>query len=77
MRKEFKLTAEQHNQLIEAAKPVPFIVDWGGRVPPSPQENSKTVWERLGQALGFDFTTVRPVPGKSDYHFSADPVEST
>lgn len=75
MRKEFQLTDEQLNRLLEACKPVPYMVI-GGVGPPSRQENANAAWKNLGAELGFDHMTVRPVPGKGKEFFTAEVVEA-
>ena len=67
---EFELTAEQLEGLLDACKPVPYIVI-GGVEPRSPQEKANAVWQQLGRELGFDWTTVQPVPGKEPRFFTA------
>lgn len=67
------MTEEQHRRIIEASQPVIYITGSGGEPPPSPQENANRAWRQLGEELGFEFMTVRPVPGKSDYYFTAEP----
>lgn len=57
MRKEYQLTEEQYRKLIEASKPIPYMV-FGGMEPRSPQENANAAWAVLGNELGFDWTTV-------------------
>jgi hypothetical protein len=61
-RKQFFLTPEQIGNLIEASKPVPYLVM--GVEPTSPQENANAAWSILGEEMGFDVSTVRPVRGK-------------
>ena len=75
MRREFELTQEQYDTLMDACKPVPYMVI-GGMIPRSPQENANAAWHRLGEELGFDEGSVHPVPGKSDHFFTADVVDT-
>lgn len=63
MRKEFTMTKEQCEKLLDACKPVPYMV-FGGREPRSPQENANDAWCALGREMGFDGMTVKPVAGK-------------
>lgn len=70
-RTEFQLTPEQKAKLLEAMKPVPYIMV-GGSWPTSRQENANDAWKALGEELGFDWKSVQPVPGKSDDWFSAN-----
>jgi hypothetical protein len=58
----FRLTDEQFAELLDACRPVPYMVI-GGVVPRSPQENANAAWCSLGRKMGFDGMTVMPVPG--------------
>lgn len=71
MRKEFVMSDEDLKKLYEASKPVPYILI-GGIAPKSPQEYANMVWRELGKKMGFDYLTVKPVPGKGDKHFTAE-----
>ncbi len=70
MRKEYEMTPAQLDKLLEACKPVPYLVA-NGTEPASPQENANRAWQALGEELGFDHMTVRP-NGKGDRFFTAD-----
>lgn len=70
IRKEYRLTSEQKGKLLEAMKPVPYMVI-GGQPPRSQQENANAAWKELGKELGFIWDTVRPIQGKTDDWFSA------
>lgn len=71
MRTEFTLEQSDLDKLMEASKPVPYMV-FGGMPPRSPQENANDAWKELGQRLGFDHMTVRPIAGKSMLCFTAE-----
>lgn len=71
-RREFELTPEQLQGILDASRPVPYIVV-GGVAPRSPQESANAAWRALGAELGFDWKTVKPVPGKDQSFFSAEP----
>jgi len=71
LRKEFELSEKDHEFLLDACKPVPYMVI-GGHLPSSPQENANRAWECLGNKLGFKHLTVKPVPGKSSHFFTAE-----
>ena len=71
--KEFELTDEQLKTLMDACKPVPYMV-FGGREPRSPQENANDAWRELGRELGFDYLSVCPIRGKSNKFFRAKVV---
>jgi len=70
MRKEFKLNEEQYAKLIEACKPVPYMII-GGVEPKSQQENANDAWEHLGKEMGFEYMSVEPVRGKDSRYFTA------
>lgn len=71
-RREYEMTAEQLDRLLSACKPVPYMV-FGGMPPASPRENANAAWSALGQELGFKPMTVRPVAGKGQRLFTAEP----
>lgn len=73
-RREYEMTEEQLEKILEASKPVPYIMV-GGMPPPSPQEVANAAWSRLGDELGFQYMTVQPVPGKGERFFTAVPKE--
>lgn len=74
MRKEFTMSEEQLEKLLDACKPVPYMVV-GGIAPLSQQERANAAWASLGREMGFDAMSVRPVPGKSMKVFTAEVVE--
>lgn len=75
MRKEFELTDEQYQALMEACRPT-VCIKVGSYMPTSPQENANRAWWALGDKLGFDYMTVRPVSGKGDHFFTAEVKEA-
>lgn len=70
MRKEYEMTQAQLDTILDACKPVSYMV-FGGMEPRSPQENANDAWKALGDELGFDHMTVRP-NGNGDRFFTAD-----
>ena len=60
----FEMTQEQLDKIIEASKPVPM----------SAQENADAAWDELGKEMRFKPETVKPIAGRGDRFFSADPV---
>ena len=68
-KKEYEMTQEDLDKLLEACRPVRYMVV-GGRPPRSPQENANAAWEDLGRKMGFDSRTVVP-NGKGQRFFSA------
>lgn len=66
---DFEMTEQQLQKLLEAMKPVPYMVI-GGHAPRSQQENANDAWAALGAELGFEPMSVRP-NGRGDRFFSA------
>lgn len=73
-RTAYQLSDSDFEALISAIHPVPCIVV-GGMAPRSQQENANSAWASLGERMGFDWNTVRPIYGKGDRWFSAVPTE--
>lgn len=73
-RKLFEMTEEQEATILDACKPVPYIVA-GGTEPVSPQTHANNAWCALGREMGFDGMTVRPVPGEGQRTFTAVAIE--
>ncbi len=72
-RTSYEMTQEDLDTILEACKPVPYIII-GGREPPSQQENANLAWASLGKKMGFDSMTVGPSL-KGDRYFTAIPKE--
>jgi len=70
MRKEYEMTQAQLDQILDACRPVPYMV-FGGVEPRSPQQNANDAWKALGDEMGFDHMSVRP-NGKGECFFTAD-----
>ncbi|WP_089177182.1 hypothetical protein [Bosea sp. AS-1] len=70
-RRDYEMTEADLKGLLDAMKPVPYIIV-GGMRPASQQENANAAWEALGNRMGFEHMTVRP-NGKGDRFFSAEP----
>lgn len=73
-RKEYIMNEDQLNRLLNACKPVPYMII-GGVAPRSPAENANAAWRALGNEMGFVWDTVQPIPGKPQSHFTAMPKE--
>lgn len=71
MRKEYVLTQDQFDVIMDACKPVLMIALHCGD-PGSPQENANRAWVALGKDMGFDGMTVKPVAGKSQLFVTAE-----
>ena len=74
-RVEYEMSKKDLTALLDACRPVPVMMI-GSYVPSSPQENANLAWADLGKKMGFDSTTVRPIPGKEMRFFSAVPSET-
>jgi len=73
-RKEYEMTEDDMKKLLDACKPVPYLV-FGGIAPRSPQENANAAWAELGRRMGFDHMTVKQISGRDPRFFSAIPIE--
>jgi hypothetical protein len=71
MRKNYEMTQEQLDKLLKACEQVPLVAVHCGPAP-SQQELANIAWEALGNEMGFDFMTVRPIRGEDNKHFSAE-----
>lgn len=70
MNKNFEMTQEQLDVLLDAMRPVPMIainVCTGM----SRQDRANNAWACLGRDMGFDHMTVKP-NGKGDRFFTAE-----
>jgi predicted TIM-barrel fold metal-dependent hydrolase len=68
-RVEFELSDEEFAAILDASRPVPYIVV-GGVEPRTSQQNANAAWQRLAAERGFKWDTVRP--GRDDRHFTAE-----
>lgn len=70
-RREFEMSQEQLNKLLDACKPTPVMYLSGG-IPMhnTQQENANDAWCELGQEMGFDGMSVEP-SNKGPLFFSA------
>ena len=76
-RTEYEMTEENLKIILEACRPVPVLFGNNGmNLGGSQQENSNIAWEKLGQSMGFDYLTVRPIEGKGNRFFTAIPSET-
>ena len=72
-RHEYEMTEADLAKILDACKPVPLIALNAG-MPSSPQEIANRAWRALGHKMGFYYLTVRPVNGKGDRFFTAEPL---
>ena len=71
VRRALQLTQAELKTLLEATRPVPYIVV-GSFEPRSQQQRANDEWRALGRKRGFDWETVRPIEGKDQTWFSAE-----
>jgi hypothetical protein len=71
-RKEFEMSEADHAALLEACRPVPYLV-FGGVGPESQQDRANRAWARLGDKMGFAAMTVEP-SSKGQRWFTAEVV---
>lgn len=71
MRKEFEMSDDQLNKLLDACKPTPAMYLSGG-VPAfgTPQENANRAWKALGDEMGFKWDTVCPSNKGNKFFFA-------
>lgn len=74
-RKQYEMTQDDLDKLLEACRPVPMIMLQCG-TPPTPQERANAAWAELGKRMGFDYMTVKPA-GSDPKQFSAVPSSET
>ena len=72
--KNFEMTQEQLDVLLNASTPVPMIALQCG-TPRSSQQNANAAWKELGKVMGFDHNTVRPT-GEGDRFFMAKETQA-
>jgi hypothetical protein len=78
MTKEYEMTQADVDAILEASKPTPVMFLSGGTpMHSTPQENANAAWKKLGEKMGFDYMTVRPVKGigKGNRFFTAEPTK--
>lgn len=73
-RVEYEMSQDDYEKILEACKPVTYIVV-DGLPPRNPQQNANAAWAELGKKMGFDYMTVRPSE-KGVHFFTAVPSET-
>lgn len=69
MKTKFVMSKEQLNKILEASKPVRYMI-FNGMEPRSPQENANDCWKELGDEMGFVWDTAEP--GENQLTFYAE-----
>ena len=73
MRKEYELTEEELESVLEASKPVPVMYLSGGQpMFRTPQQNANSAWRKLAEKYGFVWDTVEPITGKEQRFVTAE-----
>lgn len=75
-RKEYQMSEDDLQDLLDAVKPTPLIATNCGPAL-STQERANAAWERLGDKMGFDHMSVAPIAWKSDRWFTAMPKQDS
>lgn len=75
MRQKYEMSVDGLAKILKACEALPYILGSGGVEPPDPMIRINRVWEELGEEMGFQHMTVKPVSGKGQRHFTAEPVE--
>lgn len=77
MRKEYELSQEDLDTLLDASKPVPVMYLSGGQpMFGTPQQNVNRVWKEIGQKYRFFWNTAQPIAGKGQRFITAVAIES-
>jgi len=76
MRREYEMTQADMDDILNASKPVIYLVV-GGRPPRSPQQNANDAWAALGRKMHFHWETVEPLPSKGPRFFTAEAKEAS
>jgi len=74
-RTNYGMSKDDLKELLDACKPTP-VMKIGSYTGSSPQENANRAWAKLGEKMGFDPTSVKPIPGKEMMFFTAIPSET-
>jgi len=76
MRKEYELSQEDLDSILDASKPVPAMYLSGGQlIGNTPQENANRAWKEMGKKYGFVWDTAQPVAGKGQRFITAVAIE--
>jgi len=72
--KTYRLTNEELESLLDASKPVPYMI-FGGQPPPSAREHAVRLWRHVADRVGCKLDTITSA-GTGDMHdFSAEPAD--
>ena len=71
---KYRMTDEEYNDLLEACKPVPYMV-FGGVPPERPTDKAMRVWDRIAKRVGCIQSTIDSAGTGDDRDFVAMPIE--
>ena len=74
-RTRYEMTKADLITIINACKPAPAIM-LHISPPADPQQRANEAWKALGDKMGFDYMTVRPIDGEPPQFFTAVPSET-
>lgn len=69
----YRMTDEELSQLMEASKPVPYMVI-GGYEPKPPSYNAMMVWEKIAARVGCDVHSIDAASTGDNHDFTARPL---
>ena len=71
--KTYRMTDDELNMLMNASKPVPYLV-FGGIEPRSPRDNAMDVWRTVAARVGCDVDSIEPAETGDNHEFNARPL---
>ena len=75
-RTKYEMTETDLQELMDACRATPCILVGDVNLGSSAQENANVAWRKLGEKMGFDSDTVRPIDGLGNRFFTAIPSET-
>ena len=69
----YKLTDEELAELMEASKPVPYMV-FGGIEPRSPRDNVMDVWRKVAARVNCEVDSIENAGTGDNHDFTAKPL---
>lgn len=73
-RKEYELTASELEDMIKLQEVERTAIETNSSYEARKHRRTNHAWQMLGQRMGFKWDTVKPVPGKSQRFFTAEPI---
>ncbi len=73
-RKEYELTDSELEDMIKLMEVSRNAIETNTSYKVRAQRSCDNAWQMLGKRMGFKWSTVRPVPGKSAKYFTAEPI---